>query len=132
MRLGIVPKFIIPLTLLFATLTFGTSNYIKNIVAQEQLISAKRQALGIASQAAMMIDGSFDGNNLLRVVTLIALDENVTQAMILNRADSSVLASSYFQYAQHSNNDLPPLMTSALSQMEKDEHFYFTEIVDAQ
>ena len=68
MRLGITTKLLIPLGLLFASLTYLNIKVLLDIFAQEQLETKQENALTIASQAAMQFDASNKIETLKRSV----------------------------------------------------------------
>ncbi len=132
MRLGIIPKFLIPLSLLFACLTFVTKTVIQELVAENLFVSVQNQSIGNASQAAMMLDASGDLNNLKRVVTLIALDEHVTRAIITERGSEKILASSFYYYANNTLSTLPSVMREAIELSNASGRYEFTQLSNGE
>lgn len=127
MRLGIVGKLLLPLSILFTLLTYITTTLQLDLFAEEQIKTTKRNALGTAGEAAMLFDTSVSNDILKRIVTVIALDDHVVQALILNPMNDEILASSRYRHAKQQLVAQPSLIKDAYQQAKQSGVHYFTD-----
>ena len=130
MKIGILFKLLIPLSVLFALLTYLNTTILLDIFKNEQIEKTRQHAVSIASQTAMQFDYSVGIESLKRIVTMMALDDNVVSAAILNPVNDKVLASSQYRHAKHQLNDLPELLQFAYTTAKQSSLFYFTDITN--
>lgn len=128
MKLGIVPKILVPLSILFFILTVLTMRLLLDLFATEQIKTTRQTSLGIASASAMQIDTSVQAEYLKRIMTMIALGDHVIQAVIVDPRNNSILASSLHRYGEHQLETLPLSMQRAYLQIKQAGVYVFTEL----
>ncbi|MBT0587597.1 ATP-binding protein [Alteromonas oceanisediminis] len=129
-RLPIVYKLFVPVSLLFIVLTAVAATWLLSEFRQQQIDTTKTNLVGIASQAAMQFDASIDEETLKRVATMIALSDHVLQTTIVSPQNDTILATSRYRHANHQLPDLPALMRSAYAKVKYGGSWYFTPIVE--
>ena len=128
MRFGIIPKLLLPLSIVFAISTYLYSAMILKEFSSEQIQMTKNAGLNTANSVAMLLDTTSDQEILRRMVTTIALNENILQALIIKPPHNKILASSKYRYAKHQLEDLPNLLRTAFLLAKEERHWTFTDV----
>nr|WP_168711054.1 ATP-binding protein [Ningiella ruwaisensis] len=114
-KLRLLPKIMLPFALLLALLTHSTASILLNIFAQKQMEAAQSSIKQSASQVAMLFDKDTNEEDLSRIVTIVALADNVERALIVEPQSDSILASSQFKFTDLVISDLSANAASAYS-----------------
>lgn len=117
----------VPLSLSFTVLTYIITTMHLDMFAEQQITVTKDNALGTASESAMLFDTSFSSDTLKRIVTVIALDDDVVQALIIRPEGDQILASSRYRHSNHQLISQPDLVQTAYRQAKTSGSYHFTE-----